>query len=158
MKNMPDPIETIRAQAMKRIVDAGIFTLEQIQRENGKAPEELPYCRLTIPQAAEFTATSQVFSGKPIILEFDVMTRAFGLTQTAGMIATSIEDAFGCYDRTSGLKSIPMPGWDGVTANVSQFARGTAQVETSENIYYLPVMIYVQLTIRSGMKYGNTDK
>ena len=153
MKNIPDPIETIRAQAMKRIVENGIFTLEQIQRENGKAPDSLPYCRLTIPQGDEFIADSQVYMGKPIIIEFDVMTKAFGLTQTAGMYATAIENAFGMYERGSELRSIPMPGWNGITANVSKFARGTAQVETTENIYYLPVLIYVQLTVASGASY-----
>lgn len=155
MKNMPDPIETLRAQAMKRIVDAGIFPLEQIQRENGKAPEELPYCRLTIPQASDFTATSQIFSGKPIIIEFDVMTRAFGLTQTAGMIATAIENAFGFFDRKSKLREIPMPGWNGVSVTVSKFGRGTPQVETEENIYYLPVLIYVGFSVKDGASYGD---
>ena len=153
MKNIPDPIETIRAQAMKRIVENGIFTLDQIQRENGKAPEELPYCRLTIPQAAEFDAFSQEYMEKTVIIEFDVMTRAFGLTQSAGMIATAIENAFGIFDRKGNLRDIPMPGWNGITANVSKFARGTAQVETTENIYYLPVLIYVQLTVASGASY-----
>lgn len=152
--NMPDPIETIRAQAMKRIVDAGIFTLEQIQRENGPAPEELPYCRLTIPQAAEFDVFSQEYMEKTIIVEFDVMTKAFGLTQTAGMFATAIENAFGFLDRKGTLKEIAMPNWNGVTATVDSYGRGTAQVETTENIYYLPVMIYVRLTIENGAKYG----
>lgn len=155
MKNMPDPIETLRAQAMKRIVDAGIFPLEQIQRENGKAPEELPFCRLTIPQAADFEAFSQEYMEKTIIIEFDVMTRAFGLTQTAGMIATAIENAFGIFDRKSELREIPMPGWNGVSVTVSKFGRGTAQVETEENIYYLPVLIYVGFSVKDGASYGD---
>ncbi|MBQ7404225.1 MAG: hypothetical protein IJW05_12405 [Lentisphaeria bacterium] len=154
MKKMPDPIETIRAQAMKRIVDAGIFPLEQIQRENGRAPEELPYCRLTIPQAAEFDAFSQESMEKTIIIEFDVMTRAFGLTQSAGMIATSIENAFGMFDRGGTLRQIPMPGWNGIDVTVSKFGRGTAQVETEENIYYLSVLIYARITVQDGASYG----
>lgn len=157
MKNMPDPIETLRAQAMKRIVDAGIFTLEQIQRENGKAPEELPYCRLTIPQAADFEAFSQEYMEKTVIIEFDVMTRAFGLTQTAGMIATAIENAFGIFNRKSELREIQMPGWNGVSVTVSKFGRGTAQVETEENIYYLPVLIYAVLSVEDGASYGDVE-
>lgn len=154
MKNMPDPIETLRAQAMKRIVDAGIFTLEQIQRENGKAPDVLPYCRLTIPQAAEYDMYSQEQMEKTVIIEFDVMTRAFGLTQTAGMIATAIENAFGMYDRKGSLRNIPMPGWTGIDVTVSKFGRGTAQVETEENIYYLPILIYARITVQDGATYG----
>lgn len=153
--NMPDPIETLRAQAMKRIVDAGIFPLEQIQRENGRAPEELPYCRLTIPQAAEYDMYSQEQMEKTVIIEFDVMTRAFGLTQTAGMIATAIENAFGMYDRKGSLRNIPMPGWTGIDVTVSKFGRGTAQVETEENIYYLPILIYARITVQDGATYGS---
>lgn len=155
MKNIPDPIETIRAQAMKRIVENGIFTLEQIQRENGKAPESLPYCRLTIPQAADFEAFSQEYMEKTIIIEFDIMTRAFGLTQTAGMYATAIENAFGLYDQKNKKNEIEMVNWNGVSAVVSKFGRGTAQIETDANIYYLPVLIYVQLTIQDGASYGD---
>ena len=154
MKNIPDPIETIRAQAMKRIVENGMFTLDQIQRENGKAPESLPYCRLTIPQAADFEAFSQEYMDKTIIIEFDIMTKAFGLTQTAGMYATAIENAFGMFDRGGTLRQIPMPGWNGVDVTVSKFGRGTAQVESEENIYYLPVLIYARITVQDGASYG----
>lgn len=158
MKNIPDPIETLRAQAMKRIVDAGIFSIEQIQRENGAAPEELPYCRLTIPQAADFDTFSQKYMDKTVILEFDVMTRALGLTQTAGMIATSIENEFGIFDRSGDSRKINMPGWNGVSAVISKFGRGTAQIETEENIYYLPVLLYVTLTVESGATYGDSNQ
>ena len=154
MKNLPDPIETIRAEAMRRLVENGIFTLEQIQRENGKAPDDLPYCRLTIPQAADFNVISQKYMEKTIMVEFDVMTRAFGLTQTAGMYATAIEDIFGMYDRELHKQRFEMANWKGVSAVVTKYGRGSAQIETEKNIFYLPVLIYVQLTIQEHAAYG----
>lgn len=148
-----DPVESVRGEATRRIVNAGIFTIEQIQRENMAAPSTLPYVRFTIPQSAEFDFTTQNRQSKTIILEFDIMTRSLTSTQQAGQLAQKIENAFGINDRTGSNRKISLPGWTGVSATVYKFGRGTAQNESDVNIFYLPVLLYVRLDVGYGAKY-----
>lgn len=148
-----DPVESVRGEAMRRIVQAGIFTLDQIQRENSAAPDTIPYCRITIPQGAEFAFDSQVRQSKTVIVEFDILTKALTQTQLAGQLAQRIENAFGFMSRSSSDRTITMTGWTGANAVVQKFGRGTASVESDKNLYYLPVLLYVSLTIGKGAKY-----
>lgn len=148
-----DPVESVRGEATRRIVDAGIFDIDHIQRENMAAPSTLPYVRFTIPQSGEFDYETQSRQIKRIILEFDIMTRSLTSTQQAGQLAQKIENAFGINDRTGANRKISLPGWTGVSATVYKFGRGTAQNETDVNIFYLPVLLYVRLDMGYGAKY-----
>lgn len=148
-----DPVESVRGEILRRVVNSEIFPIEQIQRENSLAPEELPYCRFTMPQSGEWLADSQQIQTKTVIAEFDIMTRAMTQTQLAGQYAARIEELFGLYDRDSAKMAIPMPGWTGASAIISQFQRGTASVEADANIYYLPVLLYVKITLQKGAKF-----
>ena len=148
-----DPVESLRGEAMRRIVDNNIFLIDQIQKENSIAPDSLPYCRITIPQADEVIFRSQRIMQKTVIVEFDILTSAMTQTQLAGQLASKIEDVFGLYDRDPLKKKIILPGWSGVEADVERYGRGTATVEQDVNLFYLPVLIYVRLTIFSNAKF-----
>lgn len=148
-----DPVESVRAELLRKVVNSGIFSLDQIQRENTLAPEELPYCRFTMPQSGGFEADSQRIQSKTVIAEFDIMTQAMTQTQLAGQYAARIEDLFGLFDRDPEKAKIPMPGWSGASAVVTEFQRGTASTEADTNIYYLPVLLYIRITLQKGAKY-----
>ena len=148
-----DPVESIRCEIMRRVVSAGIFELDKIQRENAPAPDAQEYCRLTIPQGAEFIADSQTLQSKTIIAEFDIMTPAMTRTQKAGQLATQIEDVFGLFDRDPMKRSIPMPRWIGTSANITRFSRGSASVEPEKNLFYLPILLYIRLVLEAGARY-----
>ena len=148
-----DPVESVRAELLRKVVNSGIFSLDQIQRENALAPEELPYCRFTIPQSGGFEADSQKIQSKTVIAEFDIMTKAMTQTQLAGQYAARIEDLFGLFDRDPEKAKIPMPGWSGASAVITEFQRGTASTEADTNIYYLPVLLYIRITLQKGAKY-----
>lgn len=148
-----DPVESVRGTATKRIIRAGIFTSDQIQRENAAAPEGLPYCRITVPQGAEFEFDSQERQSRTVILEFDIMTKALTQTQLAGQLAASIEAEFGLFDRSGGRRSIDLPGWTGASATVYKFGRGTANTENGKGLYYLPVLLYVRINLNDGAHY-----
>lgn len=83
------------------------------------------------------------------------MTPALEGTALAGQLAHRIECEFG-LDRGSGLaegsRDIDLPHLiSGSTASVTRFRRGTPSTETERNIFYLPVMISVQ------MQYGENE-
>lgn len=149
-----DPVETIRGEVMRKIVNAGIFTLDQIQRENSMAPETVPYCRISIAQGAEFQADSQTIQSKTVIAEVDIFVNARTQTQYAGQLAAMVEDCFGLFDQSSEKRNIPMPGWTGTVAVVSKFGRGSATEESEVNLYRLPVLLYVKITLKAGAKYA----
>lgn len=148
-----DPVESVRGEVLRRIVDSGAFTLEQIQRENSPAPNTLPYARLTIAQGAEWVPSSQNYMTKTIIAEVDIFTSEMSQTQLAGSYASTIEQAFGLYDRKSEKRNIPMPGWSGATATVTEIGRGSATTESDKGLYRLPVLVYVKITLEDGAHY-----
>lgn len=149
-----DPVESIRGEIMRKIVAAGIFTLDQIQRENALAPQTVPYCRITIAQGTEFIADSQKLQSKTIIAEVDIFVNARTQTQYAGQLGAMVEDCFGLFDRSSEKRNIPMPGWSGATAVISKFGRGSVTEESDVNLYRLPILLYVDLTLAKGANYA----
>lgn len=148
-----DPVESVRGEILRKLVNSEIFPIEQIQKENSLAPEELPYCRFTMPQSGGFIVDSQKIQSKTVIAEFDIMTRAITQTQLTGQYAARIEDLFGLFDRDPEKAKIPMPGWSGASAVITDFERGTATVEADVNIFYLPVLLYVRITLEKGAKF-----
>ena len=148
-----DPVESVRGEVLRRIVESGAFSLGQIQRENTPAPGTLPYARLTIAQSAAWTPTSQEYLGKTIIAEIDIFTREMEQTQLAGSLASAVESAFGIYDRKSEKRTIPMPGWRGAFAVVTELSRGSATTESDKGLYRLPVMIYIRISLSKGANY-----
>ena len=148
-----DPVESVRGEVLRRIVESGAFTLEQIQRENAPAPGTLPYARLTIAQSAAWTPTSQEHLGKTIIAEIDIFTREMEQTQLAGSLASTIELSFGIYNRRSFQRVIPMPGWKGAVAIVTELSRGSATVESDKGLYRLPVLLYIRISLEKGAEY-----
>lgn len=151
---MVDPVESVRGEILRRIVNSGAFPIEAVQRENSIAPDVLPYCRLTMAQAGEWQYTSQRFSEKTVIAEIDIYTSSVGNTQLAGKLAASIEQAFGLFDRDPAKRSIPLPGWEGVTAEVVNIGRSSTSIEPDRSLYSLPVLLYVTITITPGARYG----
>lgn len=152
-KYVVDPVESIRGTVTKRIINAGIFTSGQIQRENAAAPESMPYCRITIPQGSEFLFDSQVRQSKVVIAECDIMIKALTQTQLAGQLAAKIEAEFGLFDRDADKRRIALPGWSGASAVVYKYGRGTASTEDDKGIFYFPVLLYVELSLTAGAKY-----
>lgn len=148
-----DPVESIRCEIMRRVVSAGIFDLDKIQRENAPAPEAQEYCRLTIPQGAEFIADSQTLQSKTIIAELDVMVPILEGTQRSGQLATQIESVFGLFDRDPQKRAISMSGWTGAGATITRFSRGAASAEPEKNLFYLPVLLYIRLVLEAGARY-----
>jgi hypothetical protein len=148
-----DPVESVRGEILRKIVSAEIFPLDRIQRENTLAPEDVPYCRFTMPQSGEWQVDSQKRQSHTVIAEFDIMTRAMTQTQLAGQYAARIEELFGLFDRDPEKAKIPMPGWSGASAVITEFQRGTASTEADANIYYLPVLLYIRITLQKGAKY-----
>lgn len=153
MEIIADPVQTLQGEAIKRIIAAGVFESSAIQRENTLAPDVLPYCRVTVPQGGDFAFDSQTAMSKTVIVEFDVMTSTLSSTQTARQLASKIEAAFGLFSRSEKARVIELPGWSGVSAVVSQWGRGSASVESEKGLYYLPVLLYVNLRISAGAKY-----
>ena len=148
-----DPVESVRGEVLRRIVSANVFSLEAVQMENGPEPSVVPYCRLTMIQSGEYKYDSQKYMSKTIIAEIDILTRGLTQTQEAGQLAEKIDEAFGIYDRTGTKREIPLPGWTGMKAVVGMFARGTAKTESERGLYYLPVMLYIELTAADGAKF-----
>lgn len=150
---MIDPVESVRGEVLRRIVESGAFSLDQIQRENAPAPETVPYCRLTMAQGAEWIPFSQGLMEKTIIAEIDIFTQEMAQTQTAGTLASNIENAFGLYDRKSEKRNLPMPGWTKAFAQVVEFGRGSATTEADRGLYRLPVLLYIRITFAGGANY-----
>lgn len=150
---MVDPVESVKGEVLRRIVESGAFPLAKIQQQNTAAPKHAPYCRLTIAQGAEWIFTSQGLMEKTVIAEIDIFTPQMTNTQTAGSYASTIEQAFGLYDRESEKRNIPMPGWQGATAFVTEFARSSTSEESEKSLYKLPVLLYIKITLAKGAAY-----
>ena len=148
-----DPVESVRGEVLRRIAGSGAFSLSEIQRENAPAPDTLPYARLTTAQGAEWVPSSQNYMEKTIIAEVDIFTSEMSQTQLAGSLASPIEEAFGLYDRKSFLRNIPLPGWKGASATVTELSRGSATTEKDKGLYRLPVLVYVKITLEDGAHY-----
>ena len=152
---MVDPVESVRGEVLRKIVESGAFPLEAVQRENGNPPSVMPYCRLTMTQGAEWVFTSQQLCEKTVIAEVDIYTSSVGgNTQTAGKLASTIEEEFGLFSRDTSARTIPLPGWSGVTAEVTQIGRSSTSIEADRAIYSLSLLLYIRITMEAGAKYS----
>lgn len=153
MEVIVDPIASVQGEAVKRIIAAGIFESSAIQRENTGAPDVLPYCRVTVPQGGDFAFSSQERMLKTVIIEFDILTPAQTGAQLARQLASKIEYEFGFFNRDPEKRVLTLDGWTGVSAVISMFGRGSASIEKEKGLYYLPVMLYVDIEVEAGAKY-----
>ena len=151
---MVDPVESVRGEVLRKIVQSGAFPIDSVQRENGNPPSVMPYCRLTMAQAGEWQYSSQRLSEKTVIAEIDIYTSSVGNTQLAGQLASTIEAEFGVYDRDPEKRIIPLPGWSGVTAEIVKIGRSSTSIESDRAIYSLPLLLYVTITMQAGAKYS----
>ena len=149
---VPDIMTTLQNSAVKRVINAGIFDSEEIQRENTAAPDVLPYCSVTVIASGEWEGESQTRKDKNVIVEFDVYTREMSNTQLARGLAYAIEREFGIKDAVK--RTIALPGWNGVSATVATFSRGAASTESDRGFYRLPVILYVNVTMCEDAEYS----
>lgn len=148
-----DEIEVLRREIYRRVVTAGIFESGQIQLDNEKAPDVLPYCRITIAASGKYEFQTQRVMGQTVIAEFDIFGSALSDTRNLTPKAAAIEREFGKYDRGSAKRAIAMTNFTGASATVAEYGRGTEHAESGTGLYRIPVLIYVKIELESGAEY-----
>ena len=96
-----DEIDALKRAVYLKVTGDSILSSGQIQLENEKAPDTLPYCRIAVIGSGEWVYDSQTRMSKNVIVEFDLFTRIISDVRGIRGMAAAIEEAFGKYTRAS---------------------------------------------------------
>lgn len=149
-----DVIESLRTAMRRRITAAGIVSEAEYQREWMNAPAEaLLYIRETVMEYSR-EEDSQMSELITVLCEYDVFARNKAFPNPmlkVSDIASRILAEFNVKDPAK--VDVALDGWTGgVSASVARYNYGSPSQE--EELFRLPVLIYVEIYLPASAKYG----
>lgn len=149
-----DILESLRYEMRRRIVNvAGIVSQEQYQREWYNAPDNVDlYIRETVMEYTreEDSQASEIITA---LCEYDVFLKKKSFINpmaTASDIASKLIEEFNVKNPEK--IDVSLDGWTGgVSASVARYNYGSASQE--EELFRLPVLIYVEIRFPASAKY-----
>lgn len=149
-----DIIESLRTAMRVRIMAAGIVDQTEYQREWMTAPAATQlYIRETVMEYSR-EEDSQASELITVLCEYDVFARnkAFPNPMSkVSNIASQILSEFNVKDPAK--VDVSLDGWTGgVSASVARYNYGSPSQE--EELFRLPVLIYVEIYLPASAKYG----
>lgn len=149
-----DIIESLRTAMRVRIMAAGIVDQTEYQREWMTAPAATQlYIRETVMEYSR-EEDSQASELITVLCEYDVFARNKAFPNPmlkVSNIASQILSEFNVKDPAK--VDVSLDGWTGgVSASVARYNYGSPSQE--EELFRLPVLIYVEIYLPASAKYG----
>lgn len=149
-----DIIESLRTAMRVRIMAAGIVDQTEYQREWMTAPAAAQlYIRETVMEYSR-EEDSQASELITVLCEYDVFARNKAFPNPmlkVSNIASQILSEFNVKDPAK--VDVSLDGWTGgVSASVARYNYGSPSQE--EELFRLPVLIYVEIYLPASAKYG----